>query len=145
MNARAKRLFEQALALPPEERRELARKLLESLPDEASPDVATRDVTAVRAREVLDGTSPTRDIDEGLDEAFHAATASARFDMWMKGLAQNEAVLGGEPVFPGSRLAVRHVGGMLLNGAAAAEVKEDYPYLTDEDIEFAKLFVVTAT
>jgi uncharacterized protein (DUF433 family) len=31
---------------------------------------------------------------------------------------------------------------MLLKGASIDEVKEDYPYLKDEDIEFAKLYTV---
>ena len=52
----------------------------------------------------------------------------------------NEGVLGGEPTFPQSRLAVRHVGGMLLKGASKDELLDDYPYLTDVDIEFAPLY-----
>ena len=50
-------------------------------------------------------------------------------------------ILGGEPVFVGSRLAVRHVGGMLAQGTDLSEVQEDYPYLTERDIEFARLYV----
>jgi hypothetical protein len=30
---------------------------------------------------------------------------------------------------------------MLLRGAALAELREDYPYLKDQDIEFAPVFV----
>jgi uncharacterized protein (DUF433 family) len=48
----------------------------------------------------------------------------------------------GEPVFPKSRLAVRQVGTMLLRGAAPADIREDYSYLTEQDIEFAKLFAL---
>jgi uncharacterized protein (DUF433 family) len=44
-------------------------------------------------------------------------------------------------VFPKSRLAVRHVGGMLLRGASVDEVREDYPNLKDEDIEFSTIFM----
>jgi hypothetical protein len=36
-------------------------------------------------------------------------------------------------------LAVRHIGAMLLRGASIKEVREDYPYLKDEDIDFAPL------
>ncbi|HLK39413.1 MAG TPA: DUF433 domain-containing protein [Polyangiaceae bacterium] len=64
----------------------------------------------------------------------------ARFEAWKKKLVTDENLLGGEPVFPKSRLAVRHVGAMLLRGADAAEVREDYPYLKDEDIEFAPVY-----
>jgi uncharacterized protein (DUF433 family) len=65
----------------------------------------------------------------------------ARFEAWKrKRVVSDDKVLGGEPTFPQSRLGVRHLGGMLLRGARPAEVREDYPYLTDEDIEFAPVF-----
>jgi len=65
----------------------------------------------------------------------------SRFCRWRDGLTRDRSVLGGEPVFPKSRLSVRHIGGMLERGAPPAEIKEDYPYLSDEDLEFAVLFV----
>jgi uncharacterized protein (DUF433 family) len=65
----------------------------------------------------------------------------ARFETWKKELVIDENILGGEPVFQKSRLAVRQVGGMLLRGATLAELREDYPYLKDEDVEFAPVFV----
>jgi uncharacterized protein (DUF433 family) len=52
------------------------------------------------------------------------------------------AILGGEPVFPGSRLAVRHVGEMLGRGGEPREIWEDYPYLTEEDLAFARLYTL---
>ncbi|HEV3188989.1 MAG TPA: DUF433 domain-containing protein [Polyangiaceae bacterium] len=64
----------------------------------------------------------------------------ARFDAWKKKLVTDERILGGETVFPKSRLAVRHVGEMLLRGAAVDDVREDYPDLKDEDIEFSTIF-----
>jgi uncharacterized protein (DUF433 family) len=66
----------------------------------------------------------------------------ARFEAWKTKLVVDDAILGGEPVFPKSRLAVRRIGGALLNGTSVEEVKEDYPYLTDEDIEYARLYTV---
>jgi uncharacterized protein (DUF433 family) len=63
-----------------------------------------------------------------------------RFEAWKKKLVTSPDILGGEPVFPKSRLAVRHVGGMVLRGASTEEIREDYPYLKDEDIECAKLY-----
>lgn len=66
----------------------------------------------------------------------------AEFEAWRGALVTRDDILGGEPVFPGSRLAVRHVGEMLARGADHAEVREDYPYLTDRDIELAGLFAV---
>jgi uncharacterized protein (DUF433 family) len=64
-----------------------------------------------------------------------------RFEAWKrKRVVTDEKVLGGEPTFPKSRLGVRHLGGMLLRGARPEEVREDYPYLTEDDIEFAPVF-----
>lgn len=50
------------------------------------------------------------------------------------------ALLGGEPVFPKTRLAVRRVGGMLLRGASTRAIRSDYPYLRAQDLELAKLY-----
>jgi uncharacterized protein (DUF433 family) len=64
-----------------------------------------------------------------------------RFATWKKRLVTRDDILGGEPVFPKSRLAVRQVGEMALRGASVEEILEDYPYLDEQDIEFAKQFV----
>ena len=63
-----------------------------------------------------------------------------RFEAWKARLVISPHFLGGEPVFPESRLAVRHVGGMLLRGGSVDEIREDYPYLSDEDLGFAKRY-----
>lgn len=71
-------------------------------------------------------------------------TRSQRFVAWRKKLVENDAIKGGEPVFPNSRLSVRHVGHLLLRPDATEaqqELEEDYPFLTHEDFEFAPLFV----
>lgn len=65
-----------------------------------------------------------------------------QFEAWKSELVEDENVLGGEPVFPNSRLAVRQIGGMILKGSSAGDIREDYPYLKDEDIEFAKLYTL---
>ncbi len=77
-----------------------------------------------------------------LDRVTKDATGKlARFVAWKKKLTLDETILGGEPVFPKSRLAVRQIGGMLLRGASRDEVREDYPYLREDDLEFAPIFV----
>jgi uncharacterized protein (DUF433 family) len=53
----------------------------------------------------------------------------------------DSAVLGGEPVFRGSRLSVRHIGGMAERGEHVGNILEDYPYLSRRDVEFARVFV----
>src|SRR5262249_34857162 len=55
----------------------------------------------------------------------------ARFEAWKKKIVVDPEILGGEPVFAKSRLAVRRVGTMMLRGRANAEqeIREDHPSL----------------
>lgn len=62
------------------------------------------------------------------------------FEHWKAKLVTNPDILGGEPVFPGCRLAVRHVGALVEQGERGETIREDYPYLSDEDIHFAHVF-----
>ena len=80
-----------------------------------------------------------------LDVAAIAADLRQRvreFEAWREALVTRDDILGGEHLFPGSRLAVRHVGEMLARGADSAEVREEYPYLDERDLEFAGLYAV---
>jgi uncharacterized protein (DUF433 family) len=66
------------------------------------------------------------------------------FRRWSAKLVRDENIKGGEPTFPKSRLSVRQVGNMLLRSDAdevRRELREDYPFLTDEDLEFSPIFV----
>jgi uncharacterized protein (DUF433 family) len=66
-----------------------------------------------------------------------------RTDLYQKGLARivsDAEILAGEPVFRGTRLSVRHIGGMRLNGEPAERIREDYPELSTEDVEFAAVY-----
>jgi uncharacterized protein (DUF433 family) len=63
------------------------------------------------------------------------------FSRWRdRQVATDPSILGGEPVFRGTRLAVRRVGEAAERPAAVKEMLEDYPYLNADDIEFAKRF-----
>lgn len=66
----------------------------------------------------------------------------SRFNQWKDTLVANPAIMGGETVFPNSRLTVRHVGTMLKRGESKEVIREDYPYLSEEDMEFALLYVI---
>jgi uncharacterized protein (DUF433 family) len=66
-----------------------------------------------------------------------------RVDLYAKGLThieQKEGVLGGEAVFKNTRLSVNHIGKMREGGEAVAEIIDDYPYLRQDDVEFARLY-----
>lgn len=68
---------------------------------------------------------------------------SPRVDLYANGLShieEREGVVGGEAVFRGTRLSVRHIGKMYDTGEPASRIIEDYPYLRDNDIKFAHLF-----
>jgi uncharacterized protein (DUF433 family) len=64
-----------------------------------------------------------------------------RFETWKAKLGNNPNILGGETVFPGSRLSVQRIGGSLERGETLEVLQEDYPYLTDEDFDFSRIFV----
>jgi len=68
-----------------------------------------------------------------------------RFENWkQRRVVIDPDIVGGEPVFAKSRLTVRHIGSMLLRHGEKVmqEVRDDYPYLKSEDIEFAKLYTM---
>lgn len=83
--------------------------------------------------------SPVIEVKVG-DVAAEMEEKLGRFSAWKKKIVEDPNVLGGEPVFPKSRTAVRHVGGLLLRGVSEGEVREDFPHLTDDDLEFARLY-----
>lgn len=59
----------------------------------------------------------------------------------MDRVVSSPEILGGEPVFQGTRVSVRHVGQLVHKGVPEAELLEDFPSLTKEDLAFARLFV----
>jgi uncharacterized protein (DUF433 family) len=63
--------------------------------------------------------------------------AELAFDRWRSGLVTDVKIMGGETVFPNSRLTVRRIGLLLQNGESIAAIKEDYPYLSDDDLDFS--------
>jgi uncharacterized protein (DUF433 family) len=83
--------------------------------------------------------SPVTELKVG-DVAAEMEQRLERFSAWKKKIVEDPNILGGEPVFPRSRTAVRHIGGLLLRGVPEREVREDYPHLTEEDFEFARLY-----
>jgi uncharacterized protein (DUF433 family) len=62
------------------------------------------------------------------------------FENWEKCLVSDPDIMGGETVFPGLRLTVRHIRGMLERGELPSIILEDYPYLSQEDIKFAPIY-----
>ncbi len=63
------------------------------------------------------------------------------FRSWKEKLVRDPDIMGGETVFPKSRLTVRHVGEMLERGESTEVILEDYPDLSLQDLEYARTFV----
>jgi uncharacterized protein (DUF433 family) len=62
------------------------------------------------------------------------------FERWKSNkVATDPEVLGGEPVFRGTRLSVRHIG-QLADRETIAVILEDYPYLSEADVAFARRY-----
>lgn len=67
----------------------------------------------------------------------------ARVTLFLRGrerVISRPDVLSGEPVFAGTRIAVRFVGGRAQKEPAKV-LLEDYPALSRDDVEFAKMYV----
>ncbi len=69
--------------------------------------------------------------------------SNRKLRLYKQGLRRIESrpeILSGEEVFKGTRLSVRHIGGMLRKGVTIEDVKADYPTLTIDDIRFAEIY-----
>jgi uncharacterized protein (DUF433 family) len=72
--------------------------------------------------------------------ANEVATRHDVFERWKtERVMTTPDVLGGEPCIAGTRLPVRHVG-ELVNRGAAAELREDYPELTEDDLRLSAVY-----
>jgi uncharacterized protein (DUF433 family) len=54
-------------------------------------------------------------------------------------VVSSPSVLGGEPVFKGTRIPVAQVAGLIAKGVPLAEIAQDYPALTTVDIAYASI------
>src|SRR5262249_939864 len=70
-------------------------------------------------------------------------TVRPRVTLYAHGLdrvEEREGVLGGETVFKGTRISVRHIGTVFRKGESIGNILEDHPVLTENDIHFADLY-----
>lgn len=69
-------------------------------------------------------------------------TLARRLRMFQRGrrrIVSSQDVLSGEPVFEGTRIPLAHIAGLLAKHAPIEEIREDYPRLRPEDLEYAAL------
>jgi uncharacterized protein (DUF433 family) len=107
-----------------EDRKKLYALIIRGITKLKTPTIALSAITELNLGQVMN------DVTDQID----------RFVAWKRKLVTSDHILGGEPVFPKTRLAVRHIGGMRLRGASIEEVREDYPYLNEEDVELASMY-----
>jgi uncharacterized protein (DUF433 family) len=55
-------------------------------------------------------------------------------------VTKNKAIMGGEPLFKGTRIPVRLIAGMLDQGVGEAEILDGYPGLTARHLELARIW-----
>jgi uncharacterized protein (DUF433 family) len=54
-------------------------------------------------------------------------------------IVSDPEILGGEPVFKGTRIPLEHIAGLFRKGASETEIREDYPAFSDLDLAFASI------
>jgi uncharacterized protein (DUF433 family) len=62
--------------------------------------------------------------------------------LYRKGLSRivsSPEILGGEPVFKGTRIPLQHITGLFRKGISERQIREDYPSLSNLDLAFASI------
>ena len=54
-------------------------------------------------------------------------------------IVSDPETLDGEPVFKGTRIPLEHIAGLFRKGVSEAEIREDYPALSNLDLAFASI------
>lgn len=57
-----------------------------------------------------------------------------------KRIISDPEILGGTPVFRGTRIPLDHIAGLMRKGVPTSEIAEDYPSLSRHDIAFARVY-----
>lgn len=55
-------------------------------------------------------------------------------------ITYNPNIFDGKPIIRGRRLAVEHVLGLMAAGHERAEIREDFPWLEQEDLQACLLY-----
>lgn len=54
-------------------------------------------------------------------------------------IVRDPSIVGGDPVFEGTRIPLAHIVGLLRRGVPYEEIREDYPRLSEGDLAYAAL------
>jgi uncharacterized protein (DUF433 family) len=64
----------------------------------------------------------------------------AAFRWGRRRVTSSPAILGGEPVFRGTRISLQHIASLFRKGVPEQEIVEDFPVLSARDLAYARLF-----
>jgi len=64
----------------------------------------------------------------------------AAFRWGRRRVVSSPEVLGGEPIFRGTRIPLQHVASLFRKGIPEQEITDDFPGLSPRDLEYARLF-----
>jgi uncharacterized protein (DUF433 family) len=59
-------------------------------------------------------------------------------------IVRDQGIVGGEPVFKGTRVTLKTVLASLAEGAATAEILADFPTLSEQDVRAAIAFAAAS-
>jgi uncharacterized protein (DUF433 family) len=63
----------------------------------------------------------------------------ATYRRGLKRIVSNPEIMAGEPVFAGTRITLAHVSSLFAKGVPRDEITEDYPALSQADLDFAAI------
>jgi uncharacterized protein (DUF433 family) len=75
----------------------------------------------------------------------HPAAGGARSEAFLARISTDPRICGGRPCIKGTRMRVSDLLQMMADGATQAEISEDFPYITAEDIAAALAFAAKAS
>ena len=55
----------------------------------------------------------------------------------MTKIVRTKSIIGGKPRISGTRISINLIADYLSSGLTVADIKKDYPHLTDQDIAIA--------
>ncbi|TAK20483.1 MAG: DUF433 domain-containing protein [Chloroflexota bacterium] len=61
------------------------------------------------------------------------------FEVGRTRIVSNPEVIDGEPVFAGTRVPLAHVAALFAKGVPIAEMREDFPRLSEDDLAYARM------
>jgi len=100
----------------------------------------TRSITGVRSeryRVTLEGAIPTHfDLSGIYDEV---STLVRRYRRGRDSVERRADIMGGEAIFRGTRIPVQHIVDLIHRGVSVEELREDYPALSEDALEYARV------